>query len=59
MNDREYRALLDLLVCSDPWPVEDDDGRSHELLNAFANKEAAERGYGSWIEAYHAIMWSC
>lgn len=52
MNDWEYRAFMDLLMCSDPWPIEDDP-HSHMELVAFANREAAKRGYDSWIAAYH------
>ena len=52
MNDTEYRAFLDLMMCSDPWPI-DDDGIDHELLEAFADAQAKKRGFTCWIEAYH------
>lgn len=55
MNDMEYRAFLDLMMCSDPWPV--DDGVSglatHSLMLDVANRNAVDRGYTDWVDAYH------
>lgn len=51
MNDEEYAAFLRLLMCSDPWPV--DDAGTLVTLNGLANKEAVRRGYADWIDAYH------
>ncbi len=52
MEDYIYRAILDLLMCSDPYPVPD-DGVGQEILIALANDEAKKRGYGDWVVAYH------
>lgn len=55
MNDIEYRVFLDLMMCSDPWPVDDGVGmlNTNSLMNDVANRLAVDRGYASWIEAYH------
>jgi len=61
MTDREFRAFLDLLMCSDPWPV---DGGGHadvgdggqSVLEALADRESGKRGFGEWIEAYHDFV---
>ena len=52
MDDDVFFAFLDLLMCSDPVPIE-----VHEfgLLREFANEEAILHGYASWIDAYHRI----
>ena len=49
MNDEEFRALLDLLMVSDPWPLTSGRG----ALEAFADRIAVARGYADWVEAYH------
>lgn len=51
MNDSEFRAFLDLLMCSDPWPVLLDSGQI--ILENFANQEAKKRGYETWVVAFH------
>lgn len=54
MNDQEYRCFLDLMMCSDPWPVTDTGAGDGQLpLVLFAHAEAVKRGYESWIVAYH------
>jgi len=50
MNDKEYRAFLNLMMRSDPWPVSDED---QITLEALADKESANRGFKEWITAYH------
>jgi len=50
MTDLEFRYFLDLLMCSDPWPVE---GDSESTLKNFADEQARIRGYCDWIDAYH------
>lgn len=50
MEDRRFRALLNLYMVNDPWPLtSEDDQAVHELLN----EESEERGYEGWTEAYH------
>lgn len=51
MTDRQYRAFLNLLMCSDPWPLSEEDDA---VLRDFADTEAAARGHATWIEAFHA-----
>lgn len=54
MNDQTLRALLDLLMCSDPWPVVPENG-SQRLLIAYADDEARKRGFTDWVGAYHRL----
>lgn len=49
MDSFEYRAFLDFLMCSDPYPL--DDGE--EAVKGYANRQAVELGYSDWIDAYH------
>ena len=54
MTDPQYRAFLDLLMCSDPWPISGASGdAAQNVLILLADDEAIKRGYGSWIDAYH------
>ena len=56
MTDKQYRRFLDLLMCSDPWPVADlGDGDGEDILICFANAEARRRGYDSWVVAFHEL----
>ena len=59
MEDIEFRSFIDLLMCSDPWPLSWDDlysGRNtQEILNDFADREARDRGYADWIAAHHQM----
>lgn len=49
MNNHEFRALLDLLMCADPYPAP----VGEDVLKEFANKQAKGRGFVDWIDAYH------
>jgi hypothetical protein len=55
ITNKEFRALLTLMMCSDPWPIPPDtngyDG--HGTLLDFIDRESNLRGYDDWIEAYH------
>ena len=53
MTDIEFAAFLRLLMCSDPWPVEDAD--SEASVKAWADGEAARRGFSGWVDAYHQM----
>ena len=53
MGDQAFRAFLNLLMCSDPWPI---GGSDREALYDFANHEAVWRGYKDWVEAYHNVL---
>jgi hypothetical protein len=56
MNDMEFRAFLDLMMCSDPWPVAIDSEPfdTHQQMIDVANRLALDRGYSDWIDAYHS-----
>jgi len=57
MFDKEYRAFLSLLMCSDPWPVGTESGDDgHEILIEFADKQAKCRGYEDWVVAFHEFQ---
>lgn len=55
MNSREFRAFLDMLMCSDPWPVKD-DGENQRTIIHLATVESKVRGHKDWIEAYHEYL---
>jgi len=55
MKDNEFRAFLDLLMCSDPWPVTGDEGVGQSVLTMLADKEAKNRGFENWVVAYHSM----
>jgi hypothetical protein len=50
--DDELRALLNLLMVSDPWPLEESE---QVLLKGLADRESEARGFEGWIEAYHVL----
>ena len=52
MNPLEFRALLDLIMCCDPWPVAD-DGENQRFIQLLADREARRREFPDWISAYH------
>ena len=54
MSNTEFRAFMDLLMCSDPWPVPDTGERDGEaVLLRLADSEAHRRGYATWTIAFH------
>lgn len=52
MHVNEFRALLYLMMCSDPHPIQDEQWKE---LVLFANRQAHAFGYSDWIAAYHAL----
>lgn len=48
MSDTELRALLDLFMCSDPWPLSMGEQKT---IEAMLDREAQRRGYEGWVEA--------
>ena len=50
ISDLHYRALLDLFMCSDPYPC---SGRGD--VEALLDMEASARGYKGWVNAYHMV----
>lgn len=59
MNNKQFRALLDLIMCCDPWPVED-DGKNQEsnedLVKDLASAHARTLGFTDWVDAYHKLQ---
>lgn len=53
MTDLQFRYFLDLIMVSDPWPL---DVKAGEELIALANEESVKRGFENWIYAYHKHM---
>jgi len=53
MNDKQYRAFLDLLICCDPWPVEKNAKENLSIIFDLANEEAEKRGFVNWVAALH------
>ncbi len=51
MTPKQFRALLDLMMCCDPWPV--DDPSNQETVEFFVNATARLYGYDSWYVAFH------
>lgn len=49
MTDNQFIAFMELLMCSDPWPLH----WGHGLLNDLADEQARARGFSDWIAAYH------
>ena len=50
MTDEEFRSFLNLMMCSDPWPTDDEDSI---ILIKFVEDQSRIRGYENWIEAFH------
>lgn len=47
----EFRALLTWRMVSDPWPPQVDVFE----IDAMLDREARERGYADWVDAYHEV----
>jgi len=52
MSPQVFRVLLDLFMCSDPWPMDDS---SHAVMLAFVESESKRLGFSDWIEAFHGL----
>jgi len=50
MKNVEFRALLDLFMCSDPYPCE-----GHDTIETLLEIESMHRGFRSWVDAYHGF----
>jgi hypothetical protein len=53
MKDKEFRAMLDLVMCCDPWPVEMDMGLNEAIIKDMVLLESVKRNYPNWVDAYH------
>ena len=51
MNIERLMAICELLMCLDPWPLNEDI--RHRLID-LANEESLEMGFNDWIAFYHA-----
>ena len=50
MTDKFFRLFLDLLMASDPWPLE----KAAQIeLDGEADRESVRRGFDNWIVAFH------
>lgn len=52
MRDHEFRELLDLIMCCDPWPVREDQ-YNEEVIKDMLLRESVKRNFTNWIDAYH------
>ena len=52
MTNTEFRALLNLMMVSDPWPLSKEE---NDILEHMLDTEARVRGYDGWIVAYHEM----
>lgn len=50
MNSKQFRAVLDWRMCSDPWP-----GGDEETVDEWLNEMARTFGFEHWIQAYHEL----
>ena len=50
IRDKEFRALLDMTMASDPNPAGEE---ADKLINVLLDRESRARGYDSWYVAYH------
>ena len=51
MTSEQFRALLNLWMCSDPWPTSHPSDQKH--IEALLDEESEKRGYKDTIGAYH------
>ena len=51
LSDKCFSQLMNLVMCSDPWPCPD-EGNQKEIVDLLTI-ESQLRGYQDWIEAYH------
>lgn len=52
MSDLEFRALLDLMVVSDPFPTD----VNRDVIENLLDREAIARGHTNWVDAYHCQL---
>lgn len=55
MSEIEFKALMVLVMCSDPWPVDGDES-GQGIIWGLLDREAEARGYDNWITAYHDMV---
>lgn len=52
LTTAQFRALLDLWMVSDPWPL---DEWQHDELGRFITEASKSLGFEDWVEAYHRL----
>lgn len=52
ITKQELRALCELVMVSDPWPL---PGEHESVVKALLLEESHRHGYGGWVEAYHDL----
>jgi hypothetical protein len=53
MTEEQLKAFVTLMMCSDPWPV--DEPGNQAIIEKFADEESQKHNFRDWIEAYHAL----
>lgn len=57
MSIIQLRDFLDLMMCSDPWPISGKGGEAaQKRLEEFADAASRDLGYDDWIDAYHKLL---
>jgi hypothetical protein len=51
MTREFYKAVLDMFMCADPWPL---SKKEHSDMLYYLNQKARDFGYNDWLEAYHS-----
>lgn len=52
MSDEVFKALMGLVMASDPSPITDNEDK---IIRDWLDKESVARGFSDWIDAYHRI----
>lgn len=51
MTREFYKAVVNMFMCVDPWPLSE---KEHIDMVWFLNQAAKDFGYKDWLEAYHS-----
>ena len=49
-DELPLRAILDWMMCSDPWP-----GGDEQAIKKWLDKISISKGYDNWITAFHKL----
>ena len=52
MSDKVYAAFIELLMCSDPSPL---DAEPDAALRQYADHRARYGGFTDWVDAFHRL----
>jgi hypothetical protein len=53
LSDEEFRALLSMMMASDPNPA---GSKVDDVMVGLVKRESAARGFDSWFTAYHEFL---